>query len=218
MKSKKRAIVLTLTLILLIGGLVSATLAYFTDNEFNKDNIITIGNVEIDLFEHSEEYTTTPDHDTLVDNDAIYQDYLDSKANLLPGEKVGKYTYIENTGKNPAYVRFTVTVPEAMNPYVDLVFNTDEFDVIPNGNVYTVVRKEALPAGEVSGCGLETVALKASLTEEQIAGVIATGLFTEADRTFNITVSAEAIQTVGFNNYTDAFAAFDANPNEKVDA
>ena len=224
MKSKKKIIALALAMLLLLTAFVAATFAYFTDSEFAKNNVITIGNVEIDLYEHSEAYTTTPDDDTLEDNDDIYQDYLDSKDNLLPGETVGKYTYIKNTGTNEAYVRFVVTVPGEIDSFLAYQWN-DAYTVtrVPGAQatdpvVYYVVRDAALAVGALSEPGLETVSLKPELSEKDVAGF--TQVFADGTRDFGITVAAHAIQTVGFDDAADAFDMFDDNganvQNEKV--
>ncbi len=235
MKSKKRAIVLTLTLVLLIGGLVSATLAYFTDTEFAKDNVITIGDIEIDLYEHNAEYVyegnNRPTAETLKTNDQAYQGYLDSEDYLLPGENVNKYTYIDNTGKNDAFVRFVVTVPGEIDGFLTYTWN-DAYTVTRVAGatatdpvVYYVVGNEKLAAGALSEPGLEKVALNADLTEKDLAAF--TNVFAAGTRDFNITVAAHAIQTVGFADADAAFAAFDGKnaeipaddlANEKVKA
>ncbi len=220
MKSKKRVIALAVSMALLLICFVGATFAYFTDTEFNKDNVITIGNVEIDLYEHSEEYAADPGADVLEENDTKYRDEFlkaDDNINLLPGENVPKYTYIDNTGANDAYVRFVVTVPAELNEFLDLTWN-DNYTVTTKAgadNVYYAVRNTALPAGQLSEPGLENVALKLDLTEKDLAEF--TNVFDPDTRDFHITVAAHAIQTVGFDGATEAekaaaaFATFDAN-------
>lgn len=220
MKSKRKMIAITVSLLLVIACLAGATVAYFTDTEFAKTNVITVGDIEIDLYEHSEAYTTDPTDQQLKDNDDAYQAYLDSKDYLLPGETVGKYTYIDNTGDNEAYVRFVVTVPGQIDSFLEYKWNAAYTVTRTPGAqptdpvVYYVVRNEALAAGALSEPGLETVGLKPTLTEADIAAF--TNVFNGSTRDFNITVAAHAIQKVGFDTPALAFAAFDANPNEKV--
>lgn len=210
-------IAITVSLLLVIACLAGATVAYFTDTEFAKTNTITIGDVEIDLYEHSEDYAATnPSDDTLKTNDTNYRDVFlkaDANINLLPGESVPKYTYIDNTGKNDAYVRFVVTVPAELNEYLTLTWN-DNYTVTTKAgvpNVYYAVRNAALPAGQLSEYGLKNVSLDIDLTEKDLAGF--NNAFNVVDgkktRDFNITVEAHAVQTVGFDTPAKAFEAFD---------
>lgn len=224
MKSKKKIIALALAMLLLLTAFVAATFAYFTDTEFAKNNVITIGNVEIDLYEHSEQYAADPGDDVLKENDEDYRDVFlkaPEQSNLLPGQNVPKYTYIKNTGKNPAYVRFVVTVPAELNEFLTLTFNTTDYLVTHDtneDNVYFVTAKEPLAVGALSTPGLTNVALNVDLSEKDLASF--QNVFNGESRDFNISVAAHAIQTVGFSDAAGAFGTFDANganvQNEKV--
>jgi len=222
MKNKKKIIALALSMLLLLTAFVAATFAYFTDSEANRENVITIGNIEIKLYESENEYDADAletDKSALVADDADYQEtYLDVHAPIVPAEEVAKNTYIENTGKNPAYVRFVVTVPEEMDPFVTLNWNNNgEFTLSgpatnADGDIeYTFTRNDALGIGEFTNFGLNSVELKAELKESDIAALVADDFMDDADRTFNIKVRAEAIQTAGFPGVTEAFAAFSTN-------
>lgn len=94
MKSKKKIIALALAMLLLLTAFVAATFAYFTDSEFNRDNIITIGNIEIDLYESENVYNADAlktDKSGLAADDADYQEtYLDVHAPIVPAEEVAK--------------------------------------------------------------------------------------------------------------------------------
>ena len=226
MKSKKKIIALVIAMALLLVCFAGATFAYFTDTEFEKNNVITVGNIEIDLYEHSADYdTNNPEGLDLEQNDKDYRDVYLKETNkyLLPGQIVNKYTYINNTGNNDAYVRFVVSVPAKMNEYLSLTWNTSDYDVsdgvlVGDEVVYYCVGKKALVAGTLSEPGLTNVALEPELTEAAVATF--QNVFAAGTRDFNITVAAHAIQTVGFDSADDAFVAFDTGNNvgnEKVD-
>ncbi len=218
MKSKRKMIAITVSLLLVIACLAGATVAYFTDTESTKTNTITIGDVEIDMYEHYEEYNNTipAEGATKLDaNDKYYREtYLGTTVdNILPGVTVPKYTYILNTGSNEAFVRFVVTVPEELNPYLELTFGSN-YAVEHVGNVYTAILKTPLAVGALSDSGLQSVKLLETLTEDQVADFQTA--FNGVGRDFDITVEGHAIQTVGFNgDYEAAFDAFASNPNEK---
>ncbi|MBR6548059.1 MAG: PASTA domain-containing protein [Clostridia bacterium] len=182
-------------------------------------NLVNVGNIEIKLYESQNEYDAAAlqiDKSALVADDAVYQtEYLDKHAPIVPAEEVAKNTYIENTGKNPAYVRFVVTVPKEMNPFVTLKWNDNgEFtlsgpaDNADGDKEYVFTRNATLGTGEFTDVGLKSFELKATMTEADIAKLVAEGFMNNDNRTFNILVRAEAIQSNGFYNVTEAFAAF----------
>ena len=83
---KKRFLICAL-LVLTLGFTLNETLAYFTSWE-TTHNVITSGNINIDLVEK------TADGGDFEDVDGV-----------MPGEKVSKIVYVTNTGDNDAYVR-----------------------------------------------------------------------------------------------------------------
>ncbi len=224
MKSKRKMIAITVSLVLVIACLAGATIAYFTDNE-SVTNTLVVGNVDIDLHESQAAYNSadaTTNKDALHTGDAAYKTWLETAGlNIVPGQVIAKNTYIENTGKNPAYVRFQVTVPGKLKDYVVLNFDgegTDEYyDVTMNTPaadedlVYTYTRIAALPVGEVTGNGLVSIKLKDDMTSDQLQALITDGAFdVDGDvYSFGIDVQGQAIQTIGFDDAIDAFASFD---------
>lgn len=89
MKSVKNVIIsLAMVAILLVGG----AFAYLTDSD-TATNILTVGNVEIELTEPSFDGNAAKD--------------------LYAGEVVAKDPTVKNTGTNDAYVYLMVTVPKA---------------------------------------------------------------------------------------------------------
>lgn len=89
MKSVKNVIIsLAMVAILLVGG----AFAYLTDSE-TATNVLTVGNVEIEL--------TEPSFDE------------DEAKDLYAGEAVAKDPTVKNIGTNDAYVYIKVSVPKA---------------------------------------------------------------------------------------------------------
>ncbi|MBE6111934.1 MAG: hypothetical protein E7195_02785 [Peptococcaceae bacterium] len=72
-------------------ALTGGTLAYFTDT-VKKENVFTVGNVDIEL--------TEPNWDASGSEDA---------PEVYPGERLAKDPTVENIGKNPCFVRVSVT-------------------------------------------------------------------------------------------------------------
>ena len=93
---KKKILALTLCVAMLAIMLVSGTLAYFTDNDA-KTNTFTVGNVSIVL--------TEPKWDTVGAAEAF---------DVYPGEALAKDPTVTNDGKNPCFVRVSVTGWDAL--------------------------------------------------------------------------------------------------------
>ena len=141
MKTKSKALLLTLCAVLLVAASVLGTMAYLTSTD-TVTNTFTVGNVKIDLIEsqfHREGNdnsgdTTIPDptHTVVADdgmkyvttghtmftNDEIkadaanYSNYIGEKgSNMVPGRNFAKCPYVVNTGANDAYVRIRVMIP-----------------------------------------------------------------------------------------------------------
>lgn len=116
--TKKKILVLALSLAMVAILAVGGSLAYFTDTK-NVDNTFTVGNVEIELIEQER------------GEDGKLKDF-EQKKELYPiigsaqGEKDGygmptaknyvdKMVTIENTGKNDAYIRAYFAIPSALD-------------------------------------------------------------------------------------------------------
>ncbi len=160
-----------------------------------------LGNIYIDLYESQEEIAE-PTHDALV---GAHENYL-ADIKLVPGVTVGKHTYVENTGSMPAYVRFRVTIPIGSDKYFHLNFNENDFDVVKNGNEYVATGKQPVEAGSIAGPGLKTLEMDPYMTGQDMVALLESGAMEHGAQ---ITVRAEAIQSTGFNNATEAFAEFD---------
>ena len=85
----KKKIVSLCLCVALLAVAVGGTLAYFTDTTETKDNVFTVGNVEIELTEEDWEKEEHED--------------------VYPGEALPKDPCVENKGDNPCFVRIKVT-------------------------------------------------------------------------------------------------------------
>ncbi len=244
MKSKKRIIALVIAMVLLLVCFVGATFAYFTDLEATRTNTITVGNVEIKLYESDSKYNATDlnqktdeglsedatqQRASLEFDDEKYPEFLAKHAPIVPDEDVDKYTYIENTGLNAAYVRFVVSVPEALDEHVNLIWN-ESTDYTLSGPVdatvgegedavaykeYTFTLNNPLEPGDFTEYGLAAVELDADMTEADVAALVASGALVNTNRTFDVLVRAEAIQTSdSFDTAAAAFAVFAENSSD----
>ena len=88
---KKKILSLCLVVALAATAVIGGTLAYFTDTD-NATNVMTMGNVEIDLEETYEQNST-----------------------LVPGLDINKDVWVENEGTEEAYVRVHMAFPANMD-------------------------------------------------------------------------------------------------------
>lgn len=91
-KRMKRKLLIVSVLAILVAVTAAGTLAYFTDTG-TAHNVITTGNVKIELKEWEDEACTQP-----------FQD----KTGVMPGTKVTKIVKVENTGTGAAFLRLYV--------------------------------------------------------------------------------------------------------------
>lgn len=147
--TKKKFLAVALVAILAIMAAVGSSLAYLKDTK-TVTNTFTIGNVKIELLEsrfHREgndnsgdksipdptqtasgmKYVTDghkafTDAEIKADAEKYMDEYLAVKGkNMVPGRGVAKCVYVQNTGKNAAYIRIRVLVPsKANNDFVDV--------------------------------------------------------------------------------------------------
>ena len=89
--NKKKILSLCLVVCLAATAIIGGTLAYFTDTD-NATNVMTMGNVEIDLEETYEQNST-----------------------LVPGLDINKDVWVENDGTEEAYVRVHMAFPADMD-------------------------------------------------------------------------------------------------------
>ena len=154
--TKKKFLAVALVAILAITAAVGASLAYLKDTK-TVTNTFTVGNVQIKLLEsrfHREGNdnsgdTSIPDptntasgmkyvtdgHKAFTDDEikedaeTYMNEYLAVKGkNMVPGRGVAKCVYVQNTGKNDAYIRIRVLVPSKAN---------NDFVAVKDGGIIT---------------------------------------------------------------------------------
>ncbi len=97
---KKKLSLVIVAVVLVVAAAVGGTLAWFTDDA-TAVNVVTFGNVSIDLTEPNFE-------DQYPDNDP---DQVGGKAtNVVPGDGFVKDATVQNTGKNDCYVRIKLDI------------------------------------------------------------------------------------------------------------
>lgn len=181
---KKKILAFSICIAMLAIALIGGTMAYFTDTD-DAENVFTVGNIDIDLHEYKEDGTTP----------------FEEIKNIMPGMTYGKIVNVENTGKNDAYVRVTIVIPENMTP----VWNTGTewigASTNPTGGsgTYVFTLNNPLGAGNTTSAILKAVKLNEDVTE------------LNAKDTYEVLVTAEAIQSDSFADAVAAYAALDAD-------
>lgn len=143
---KKKLLSLCLVLALGTTAVIGGTLAYFTDTDDAVKNTFTIGNIDIDLWEYTDEVGTKEDEQgnpiPVKDQDGYNYE------NLMPTQKLTKEPYVENLSTtNAAYVRAVITMNNhaAMNKAIDEVYEltdanlTTEQKLQPAQDMYTKI-------------------------------------------------------------------------------
>ena len=213
MKTKSKALLLTLCAVLLVAASVMGTMAYLTSTD-KVENTFTVGKVAIKLDEAKVDTDGTP----VTPADRV-------KANsykLLPGHTYNKdpmVTVLE--GSESSYIKMTVTFSKANE--LDAIFaptgaeltsifngydsnnwtykgNTE--DATADTRTYEFWYKEAV------GAPTADLALDALFDSITVPGAI-TNAQLETIEGMTITVNAYAIQADGFANAEAAWAAFD---------
>lgn len=214
MKTKSKALILTLCAVLLVAASMLGTMAYLTDNK-TVTNTFTVGSVAIKL----DEAKANPDGSLVANADRV-------KANsykLLPGHTYNKDPMVTVlNGSESSYIKMTVTFSKANE--LDAIFDPDgaTLTTIFNGydssnwtykgntknaddntRTYEFWYKEAVaaPDGNVALDALfDSITVPGSITNEQLKTI----------EGMTITVNAYAIQADGFDTWEEAFDAFDA--------
>ena len=235
---KKRILTVALVVALLATCIGGATLAYLTDSEA-KTNTFTVGNVEIKLLEstlHRDNDQAT--NEQIIANAESYSTYLEEAGkNIVPGEWVMKAPYIQNVGKNDAYVRTRVRFEkdEALNLYVmEYTTAQNEGAIVKSMALLDadgMLIKKVANYDEVKTATEDWAYLEYTFTYTKILPAAAEGAtsvtyyapiwqFCVKNHLDNaelaelaldqIQVFADAIQAEGFDSAEKAFAAFDA--------
>lgn len=227
---KKKLTALALVIVMVAMLFTGLTMAYFTDTD-EATNTFTVGNVDIQIREEQGKY----------DDQGNLEGYVpfEQGKEMVPGQLVEKFVYVDNTGKNDAYVRTRILIPmeyaDALRMTISATwkgwwyFNDGTEDNYNPTKVeydgkeylqYTFLYQHILKSGEKMYAPLLT---KVSLHPtfdwlDQAKGWYTLGngedkvAVTVTDTYIDPTVVilADAIQAEGFDDVYKAFAAFDA--------
>ena len=212
MKTKSKALLLTLCAVLLVAASVMGTMAYLTSTD-KVENTFTVGNVAIKLDEAKVKTDGTP----VTPADRV-------KANsykLLPGHTYNKDPMVTVLkGSESSYIKMTVTFTKAAE--LDAIFTPNGADMTSifngydssnwtykgntknaadNTRTYEFWYKEAVaaPDGNVALDALfDSITVPGSITNEQLKTI----------EGMTITVNAYAIQADGFTDAADAWSKY----------
>ena len=214
MKTKRKALLLSLCAVLLVVASVMGTMAYLTSTD-EVTNTFTVGQVKIKL----DEAKANPDGSLVANADRV-------KANsykLLPGHTYNKDPMVTVLkGSEPSYVKMTVTFSKAneldaifdpngatltkiFNGYdsANWIYKSNTKDDTAHTRTYEFWYKETVgaPTADVALDALfDSITVPGEITKEQLATIDG----------MTITVNAYAIQADGFADAAAAWAAFDA--------
>ena len=212
--TKKRFVAILLCVTLVALAAIGATFAYLTDSK-TVNNTFTMGNVAIKLDETD---IKNPTGDRVTSNEY----------NVYPGAVVKKDPIVHNTGKNAAYIRATINVENWMNncaayyPEFGIAYPSAGYEqsllllVDALGEGWSIVGVETGKPFELGNFSAKFI-LKYDGT--LASGADTTAMFNQVKVPAGIkngndfgaiTVVAQAIQADGFENWEDAFAAYDA--------
>lgn len=214
MKTRSKALILTLCAVLLVAASMLGTMAYLTSTD-EVENTFTVGQVKIKL----DEAKANTDGSLVAGAARV-------KANsykLLPGHTYNKDPMVTVlNGSEASYVKMTVTFSKANE--LDAIFAPNGADLInifngydpaiwtykgntkdatANTRTYEFWYKEAVgaPTADVALDALfDSITVPGTITNKQLATI----------EGMTITVNAYAIQADGFANAETAWAAFDA--------
>lgn len=178
-KKKILALVTALTLVAVVG--IGATLAYFTDSD-EATNVITMGHVDIDLDEPN--FDPTPEGEE-----------KDNKIeNIVPGQEITKDPTITVAGDSEdAYIRAKIEFSNNLSP-------EQKADLLAGINVDSTVWFLGTDGyyyyKDVVGAGSKVVLFGKVVIPSKWGNEV-------ADLTFEINVSAEAIQADNFTPQKD---------------
>ena len=174
--TKKRFVAILLCVTLVALAAIGATFAYLTDSK-TVDNTFTMGNVKITLDETN---VNDPEGARVTSN----------AYNVYPGAVVTKDPIVHNTGKNAAYIRWSVVGVEAGD-----TFTIGQFDA-----KFILKYDGALASGADTTAMFQTVTIPAGIDNASA----------DAGSFSSVKVVAQAIQADGFDTWEAAFAAYDA--------
>ena len=171
----KRRLLAGAVIVMCLSLLAYGTLAYFTAED-TAHNVITSGEIDIELQEWADEEKTTPFPEDGVNG-------------VMPGTDVTKIVEVKNTGSNAAYIRVKVekeiVLPDGVEGEPDSSLMKIDFDETywEKGEDGYYYYKEALKPGEVTAPIFTAVTFKPEMGNEY------------QNATATVDVSAQAVQT-----------------------
>ena len=202
--NKRRVLVLALavclTAILAIGG----TLAYFTDQD-SATNTFTMGaGVSIDLFEHNADGKEVDER---------------TYGNVVPGVAYDKDPAVRNIGSSDAWIRMNVTLTRySVFKAAAKEYGVTDLSTIFGGHDESKWTRAGITEGTDSitySYYYNTVLAPEEVTAPLFTSVTIPGVFTVEDldglSSFEIQITADAIQKDPFTGAAEAFRAFDAD-------
>ena len=212
MKTKSKALLLTLCAVLLVAASVMGTMAYLTSTD-KVENTFTVGKVAIKLDEAKVDTDGTP----VTPADRVKA----TSYKLLPGHTYNKDPMVTVlSGSEAGYIKMTVTFSEAsaldaifaptgadltsiFNGYdsTNWIYKGNTKDATANTRTYEFWYKETVgaPTADVALDALfDSITVPGTITNEQLATI----------EGMTITVNAYAIQADGFANAEAAWAAY----------
>ena len=212
MKTKRKALLLSLCAVLLVVASVMGTMAYLTSSD-TVTNTFTVGSVNIKLDEAkaNTDGTLVPNADRVKAN----------SYKLLPGHTYNKDPMVTVLkGSESSYVKMTVTFSKAaaldpifkpngadmtsiFNGYdsANWIYKGNTEDAAANTRTYEFWYKEtvAAPTADVALDALfDSITVPGTITKDQLASI----------EGMTITVNAYAIQADGFTGAADAWSHF----------
>lgn len=211
MKTKSKALLLTLCAVLLVAASVLGTMAYLTDNK-TVTNTFTVGQVKIKLDEAKVDEA----------GNAVGTDRVQSNSyKLLPGHTYTKDPMVTVLkGSEASYIKMTVTFSKAdeldaifapngadmtkiFNGYdpANWIYKGNTEDAAADTRTYEFWYKEAVsaPTADVALDALfDSITVPGTITNKQLATI----------EGMTITVNAYAIQADGFANADEAWKHF----------
>ena len=170
---KKKILSICLVAVIAVMAIAGASLAYFTAED-SAENVFTVGNVAIDLTEPNWDETGK------VEAEDVY-----------PGEPLAKDPTVTNTGKNPCFVRISVSNLDQFAEKFDGAMITYRTDYVENAlgenwkrhtDGYFYYTK-VLAAGETTDALFDQIVIPFALTNNE--------------KTLPIEVTAYAVQAQG---------------------
>ena len=181
----KKKLAIFASLVLIFSVAAAGTYAYLTAQGM-AHNVITAGNINITLHDEGKQGETWDDFNKLYP----------TGASVMPGVTVDKRVYVENTGKNPCYVRVKLT-PSAVDAGGSPLATDGQFqlDLASYAQYWTMDSEGFYRYNTMLQPGDKTEMLISSVTFDTKMGN------TYMNSRFDILVDAQAVQ--GQNNTFD---------------